>query len=645
MGREVGGGKGDKFVGGGGFSVTATTVASAIAVVCFSAVCDCAAAVDVCSDQERCLDGYHARLSAGSSGFLELHLPIERKLDMHAERPLWSRVCNDQPTAFSVQAAVVACRQIGLNRGALVRDRADIDSNVVGSEALWWKDLHCRGDEAELGKCRLGNVKKLRCFSFVHVVCAPAFEKEKLWRQNLQSKLLTQTKEVAKLTEDLADATQARQLLETEKKILKQAVANLQQQLQDATSMHSRCESSAAFDAQNKDESHCAAVDDSAFSQCRHDLAEHAKVLAAEREQQSAELAKVEMSQAKFRKELAAEREQNAMKLAQVRTEEREQASAKLAQALAAEREMAESKFAQFLALEREQAQAKLVKEVASERDQGLTGLELVQAAEREQMLAAGTQAAFAVVTLFLIVLLCRFALQFLAPLSSSLSAKEEDGSAQGKTSLSPPLSTHLGYQNGGDIDNVTSTTCGSGDESSGEFAFCTRDKRTDYGITRVITVQCPGVDHSGVNIEIIFNGCVISLKRPESSGLKKALWKKRFDFEVSDGLFEFKEDQAQLENGVLQVVFSFHSRMFRFPKLGKRDSTDIDYCRWMNESDLSDESSSLSEIQQREGPQRFDISSQKVESVTSQSDIAAGIISDSASVYSSWSACAIDTK
>eukprot|EP00927_Polykrikos_kofoidii_P074263 TRINITY_DN7024_c0_g1_i2.p1 TRINITY_DN7024_c0_g1~~TRINITY_DN7024_c0_g1_i2.p1 ORF type:complete len:687 (+),score=112.24 TRINITY_DN7024_c0_g1_i2:124-2184(+) len=686
MERGVGGSNGDKARRGSGLSVNATIQVSAIAVVFLSAICESAFATPVCGNKERCLDGYHARLSAGSSGYLELHLPTGKKRGQQAERPLWWHVCNDQPTAFSVQAAVVACKQIGLNRGALLRDRADVDKNVVGSEALWLKDLRCRGDEAELGECHLGNMKKRRCFSFVDVVCSPAYEKEKNSRQSLEMKLLTQTKTAAKLSQDLTDTAQSRELLKMDNLNLKQVVAYLQQQLQNVSSTLSHYESSTGFDAKTSKENHCAAVDDSAFNQCRQDLAKLAEVLAAEREQASAKIGQIEMSRSKVAKELAAEREQSSVKLAQVLAAEREQASAKLAQVQGAEREMSQEKLDRLLALEREQAQAKLVKELAAEREQGPSKLAQVLEAEREraeakfihmlaaerkqaeakltQVLAAEREQAqkttklrpgetlsslfvFAVVPLCLIAFICKLTCgMFSAALCSSHSAKEGllGGSLQDEEALSSRLSTNPGCRNKGDVGTVTSTTCGSVDESCGEFTFCTRDKTTDDGIIRVITVQCPGVDHSGVNIELTFNGCVISLKRPGSSGLK-GWWKKRFDFEISDGLFEFKEDQAQLENGVLQVVFSFHSRMFRFPKLGKRDSTDIDYCRWMNESDLSDESSSLSEIQQREGPQRFDISSQKVESVTSQSDIAAGIISDSASVYSSWSACAIDTK
>eukprot|EP00927_Polykrikos_kofoidii_P074262 TRINITY_DN7024_c0_g1_i1.p1 TRINITY_DN7024_c0_g1~~TRINITY_DN7024_c0_g1_i1.p1 ORF type:complete len:627 (+),score=93.97 TRINITY_DN7024_c0_g1_i1:124-2004(+) len=626
MERGVGGSNGDKARRGSGLSVNATIQVSAIAVVFLSAICESAFATPVCGNKERCLDGYHARLSAGSSGYLELHLPTGKKRGQQAERPLWWHVCNDQPTAFSVQAAVVACKQIGLNRGALLRDRADVDKNVVGSEALWLKDLRCRGDEAELGECHLGNMKKRRCFSFVDVVCSPAYEKEKNSRQSLEMKLLTQTKTAAKLSQDLTDTAQSRELLKMDNLNLKQVVAYLQQQLQNVSSTLSHYESSTGFDAKTSKENHCAAVDDSAFNQCRQDLAKLAEVLAAEREQASAKIGQIEMSRSKVAKELAAEREQSSVKLAQVLAAEREQASAKLAQVQGAEREMSQEKLDRLLALEREQAQ----KTTKLRPGETLSSLFV-----------------FAVVPLCLIAFICKLTCgMFSAALCSSHSAKEGllGGSLQDEEALSSRLSTNPGCRNKGDVGTVTSTTCGSVDESCGEFTFCTRDKTTDDGIIRVITVQCPGVDHSGVNIELTFNGCVISLKRPGSSGLK-GWWKKRFDFEISDGLFEFKEDQAQLENGVLQVVFSFHSRMFRFPKLGKRDSTDIDYCRWMNESDLSDESSSLSEIQQREGPQRFDISSQKVESVTSQSDIAAGIISDSASVYSSWSACAIDTK
>eukprot|EP00927_Polykrikos_kofoidii_P008754 TRINITY_DN13650_c1_g1_i1.p1 TRINITY_DN13650_c1_g1~~TRINITY_DN13650_c1_g1_i1.p1 ORF type:complete len:261 (-),score=34.14 TRINITY_DN13650_c1_g1_i1:52-771(-) len=107
---------------------------------------------------------------------------------------------------------------------------------------------------------------------------------------------------------------------------------------------------------------------------------------------------------------------------------------------------------------------------------------------------------------------------------------------------------------------------CPSESGGSVDFPHCTYDKSTDVGISRFIKIECPGVDASGVEIEHFLNGCVINLKRPASDGMKEASWTKRFHFEASNGSFEFKEDQAQLNNGVLEVVFAQLRHTFLFP-------------------------------------------------------------------------------
>merc|ERR1719253_1626663 len=44
--------------------------------------------------------------------------------------------------------------------------------------------------------------------------------------------------------------------------------------------------------------------------------------------------------------------------------------------------------------------------------------------------------------------------------------------------------------------------------------------------------------------------------------------WTKRFQFSASDGHFDFRDEQVQLDGGFLTVVFrAFQSRAFRFPK------------------------------------------------------------------------------
>lgn len=80
--------------------------------------------------------------------------------------------------------------------------------------------------------------------------------------------------------------------------------------------------------------------------------------------------------------------------------------------------------------------------------------------------------------------------------------------------------------------------------------------------------------------MEIIFNGCVVTISRKPSEGVDGVEWSQRFQFRPSEGLFEMKEDQAALEAGYLTLVFratDYQSRMFRFPKHFDMSSADVD--------------------------------------------------------------------
>merc|ERR1712124_215850 len=73
-----------------------------------------------------------------------------------------------------------------------------------------------------------------------------------------------------------------------------------------------------------------------------------------------------------------------------------------------------------------------------------------------------------------------------------------------------------------------------------------------------------------------------VTIHRKASTGVDAMVWKRRIQFDPKDGLFEFKEDQMQLENGFLQLVFraySFQSRAVRFPQHYSLASTDVDAC------------------------------------------------------------------
>lgn len=102
------------------------------------------------------------------------------------------------------------------------------------------------------------------------------------------------------------------------------------------------------------------------------------------------------------------------------------------------------------------------------------------------------------------------------------------------------------------------------------DFMFHVFDEKLDQGTLRSIKIQCPGVRHSEVSIEIMFNGCLVKISRESSQGVDATHWEQRFQFRPSEGWFEFEEDQATLDRGFLTLVFrayAFHSRPFRFPQ------------------------------------------------------------------------------
>jgi hypothetical protein len=101
------------------------------------------------------------------------------------------------------------------------------------------------------------------------------------------------------------------------------------------------------------------------------------------------------------------------------------------------------------------------------------------------------------------------------------------------------------------------------------DFSFQVLRRSVDQETERIIQIQCPGVMHSDVVVNLVFNGCEVTIHRVPSCGRKSMTWKKRFRFRTSEGLFEFKEDHMQLERGILQLVFrayAFRNRLIRFP-------------------------------------------------------------------------------
>jgi len=130
------------------------------------------------------------------------------------------------------------------------------------------------------------------------------------------------------------------------------------------------------------------------------------------------------------------------------------------------------------------------------------------------------------------------------------------------------------------------------GDSDSGlgsDFGFCVFNTEINQEVVRLIKVQCPGVKHSDVEIELIFNGCEVTIHRQASRGVASATWKRRFQFKPSDGLFEFREEQMMLEDGFLQLVFrasGFQNRRVLFPRHFNLSESDADAC-WDYSVDL----------------------------------------------------------
>lgn len=112
------------------------------------------------------------------------------------------------------------------------------------------------------------------------------------------------------------------------------------------------------------------------------------------------------------------------------------------------------------------------------------------------------------------------------------------------------------------------------------DFGFRILDAKVANGTSRLVKIQCPGVEHRDVEIELLFNGCQVTIHRRASCGLEATTWKKRFEFPPREGLFEFKEDQMRLEHGFLHLVFrayAFQSRVVRFPSHFALEATDSD--------------------------------------------------------------------
>jgi len=132
------------------------------------------------------------------------------------------------------------------------------------------------------------------------------------------------------------------------------------------------------------------------------------------------------------------------------------------------------------------------------------------------------------------------------------------------------------------DLDRLEAPPYPAGDLGH-DFAFQVFNTDfVDSQTMRLIKVQCPGVAHEDVEVQLIFNGCEVTIARKASPGVEAITWRRRFYFKPSEGLFEFKEDQMQLERGFLHLVFTaynFQSRVIRFPDHFTMNAVDNDGC------------------------------------------------------------------
>lgn len=111
-------------------------------------------------------------------------------------------------------------------------------------------------------------------------------------------------------------------------------------------------------------------------------------------------------------------------------------------------------------------------------------------------------------------------------------------------------------------------------------------EERTPEGMARFIRIQCPGVTSAEIEIELIPNGAVITIDRKESDGVQRLAWSGRFQFPLEEGLFEFREEEAQLEYGILKLAFRSEPparRVFRFSQASMRDSPTACEAYWVN--------------------------------------------------------------
>jgi len=122
------------------------------------------------------------------------------------------------------------------------------------------------------------------------------------------------------------------------------------------------------------------------------------------------------------------------------------------------------------------------------------------------------------------------------------------------------------------------------------DFSFRIFDGKVGRERERSIKIKCPGVHHDDVIIDVVYNGCVVTIDRKASHGVDETVWVKRFQFKDSDGLFDLRDDQVTLDGGFLLLVFrTLPNRVFRFPKHFDMSAADVDDAWLYSEHCVSD--------------------------------------------------------
>lgn len=124
------------------------------------------------------------------------------------------------------------------------------------------------------------------------------------------------------------------------------------------------------------------------------------------------------------------------------------------------------------------------------------------------------------------------------------------------------------------DIIKVEDCRCSLGSD----FGFVVYDEELNEEPYRFVKIQCPGVASNDISIEVLLNGCIVTMHRKASRGVEPTEWTRRVIFARRDGIFEFKDDLAQLDAGFLQIGFQKlerHRRLFNFSQCSKVPNTD----------------------------------------------------------------------